>query len=271
MTHTHSSLRRALAALLLAAAAVAPAAAQAAPGDAIPGFLRIGDYVLMVNGKEDAAAEIYQNDRVPAYLILSSVLPSPVLLTPRAGTVSTVSLMKVAKKPDGTVDLLGGAQLAQQGKFQIQGQTVSFTSEGRPASLNPNPPLLGLKRSADLKAHNPEYARTASSYAPNQAKIAALKKEGQPVTVRVFFGSWCPHCREHVPLLLKVEDQLNGSKIRFEYYGLPRDFKDAEAKKNNIKGVPTAIVYVNGRETGRIEGNDWVAPEASLSKLLGMG
>jgi hypothetical protein len=71
-------------------------------------------------------------------------------------------------------------------------------------------------------------------------------------------------------MLLKVEDQLTGSKIRFEYYGMPRDFNDPEAKRLSIKGVPTAIVYVNGRQVGRLEGQDWASPEASLTRLLGL-
>lgn len=271
MTRTPSSLRRILALLLLAAAAVPAARAQAVPSDAVlRGFQRIGDYVLLVNGKEDKGAEIYQNSKIPAYLILPSALPSPVLLTPRAGTVETVNLMKVAKQKDGSVDLLADAALAPQGKFEIKGEAIAFASEGKQVTLNPNPPLLGLKKNADLKQHNPEYARTAQGYTPNQATIAALKKEAQPVTVRVFFGSWCPHCRQHVPLLLKVEDLLGASKIHFEYYGLPRDFKDPEAQKQKIRGVPTAIVYVNGRETGRLETQDWAAPEVSLGKVLGI-
>jgi len=266
MIHTRSSLRRAVTALLLLAAAM-----PAVPAAAQTGFKRIGDYVLIVNGQEDKGAEIYQNDSLPAYLILPTVLPSPVLLTPRAGTVQTVNLMKVAKQQDGTASLLPNATLAQQGRFEIQDGKVIFSSEGKKVAMSPNPPLLGLKKNADLKAHSPEYARSAQSYTPNPAVMQALKKEREPVTVRTFFGSWCPHCKEHVPLLLKVEDQLGGSKIRFEYYGMPRDFKDAEAQRLKITGVPTAIVYVNGRQVGRMESQDWVAPEVSLSKLLGIG
>jgi thiol-disulfide isomerase/thioredoxin len=265
MIQPRSSLRRTVVALLLVAAAV-PAARPAA---AQTGFKRIGDYVLMVNGQEDKGAEIYQNDSVPAYLILPNALPSPILLTPRAGTVETVNLMKVAKQKDGTADLLPNATLAQQGKFQIQDGKVTFSSEGKQVAMSPNPPLLGLKKNADLKAHSPEYARSAQSYTPNPAAMQMLKKEKQPVTVRTFFGSWCPHCKEHVPLLLKVEDQLGASKIRFEYYGMPRDFKDPEAQRLRITGVPTAIIYVNGRQVGRMEAQDWAAPEVSLSKLLG--
>jgi len=102
------SLRRSAVVLLLAALALAaawPARAQKVLSDAVlRGFLPTGDYVLLVNGKQDRGAEIYQNAKIPAYLILATALPSPVLLTPGQGNVETVNLMKVAKQKDGSVD-----------------------------------------------------------------------------------------------------------------------------------------------------------------------
>ena len=134
--------------------------------------------------------------------------------------------------------------------------------------LAPNPPLLGLKTNADLKAHSPEYARKAQAYTPDLASLQALRKAPRPVTVRVYFGSWCPFCREHVPLLLKVEDQLGPAKIHFEYFGMPHDFNDPEMKRLDLKSVPTAIISVGGRQVGRMEAADWDVPEASLAKIL---
>lgn len=261
-----SSLSAVLAAAVLVTAL--PARAQ----DAIRGFQKTGEYLLMVNGKVDKGAEVYLNTSVPAYLVIPTALPSPVLLTPRAGTVETVSIMKIAKQQDGSADLLAGARVASQGKFRLEGERVLFTSEGKPASLNPKPPLVGAKRAADLKAHSPEYVRTAQGYKPNAQAIAAIKKQAQPVRVRVFFGSWCPHCRQHLPFLLKVEDEIKGSKIQFEYFGLPQPpdaWQDPEVKRLNVRSVPMAVVYVNGKETGRIQGDDWNAPEAALSRILG--
>jgi len=84
----------------------------------------------------------------------------------------------------------------------------------------------------------------------------------------VFFGSWCPHCRQHVPLLLKVEDEVKNPNIKFEYFGLPRDFNDPEAKKAEVKSVPIGIVYVNGREVGRITGDGWNSPEVLLDRII---
>lgn len=237
-------------------------------------FLRTGDYVLAVEGKDVPAAEIFLSERVPAYLILSSALPAPTLLTPRSGTVESVPIMKISKRQDGAAaDLLADADLKSQGRFQIAQDTgaVHFTVEGKKASLRPRPPLLGLRNAEALKSYSPDYVRGAQAYVTDKAVIAALKKESRPVKVRVFFGSWCSHCKKHVPMLLKVQDELQGSKIQFEYYGLPQGAafsQDPEAKRLGIGAVPTGVVFVNGKEVGRLKTEGWHAPERALREVL---
>ncbi|HYH47451.1 MAG TPA: thioredoxin family protein [Thermoanaerobaculia bacterium] len=254
----------------LVALAALPAAAQM-PSDAVfKDFVRTGDYILVVDGKEVPAAEIYMTQRVPTILILSSALPSPVLLSPRTQGVETVSVMKIAKQPDGTVDLLADADPAPQGQFTIQkDQVVAFTVGGRKAQLKEKPPLLGLRQAADLRAYSPTYGQGAKAYRPDGEAIAALRRSGKPVTVRVYFGSWCSFCKRYLPNLLRVEDELKGSKVKIEYFGLPHDMNDPEAKRLKVSGVPTGIVYVNGKEAGRITGNSWSTPETSLTTILG--
>lgn len=272
MSHFRVPLRRAVSGLVIAAAVCAaplPVRGQGTPSDSVlRDFLPIGDYVLLINGKADPNAQIYANRGIPAYLVLPSA-QSPILITPRAGTVETVQMLKVAKQKDGSVDLLADAVLNPQGKFTLAGERVDFSSEGKKLSLSPKPPLLGLKKAAELKQHTPEYARDAQTYTPNPVSVAKLKKQATPVRVVVYFGSWCPHCKEMLPHLLRVEDEIKGSKIQIDYHGLPRDFNDPEVKRLDIHEVPTAVVYRNGKEIGRITRNDWTAPEVSLSVLLG--
>lgn len=243
--------------------------AQGVPADSVlRDFRRTGDYLLLVQGKQ-VPVEIYQSERAAALLILSSSLPSPALLSSGSRTAATVNLMKIQKKPDGSIDLLADAVLAPQGPIQFAGEDVNFAVDGRQATLRPQPPLLGLKRAAEVTAHNPEYETGAKSYVVNQQTIAALKKERQPVTVRVFYGSWCPHCRIMVPHALKVERELKGANIHFEYFGLPHNFNnDPEAKKMNVNSVPTGVVFVNGKEVGRIESDAWESPESALKNIL---
>lgn len=279
MTHQRTAPPRArraaqvLAAVLLAAA---PAVLQAqAVDNVLKGFQRTGDYLLVVDGKDVPAAEIYLADQIPAYLVMSTALPAPVLLSPRSGLAETVPIMKVLKRPDGSVDLLADAELKSQGEFQVIRDVgeVRFTAGTKKATLKPRPPLLGSHPGKDLKSYSPEYARGAKAYAPDKTAIAALRKESRPVKVKVFFGSWCPHCKEHVPMLLRVEDELkaSGSKIQFEYYGLPQGpamTKDPEAQRMGVGSVPTGFVYVNGKQVGRLAGESWAAPERALRDLL---
>jgi thiol-disulfide isomerase/thioredoxin len=265
-----ATLLRALTTVLAGALlAVVPAAAQRVPADnVLRDFQRISDYVLVFNGKQ-VPAEIYQSQRAAAILIISSSIPSPVLLSPGSGSASTVNLMKVEKKPDGTIDLLADAQLAPQGAIELTDEEIHFKVDGHSAALATAPPLLGLRRADEVTAHNPEYVPRAAAFTPNPQALARLKREARPVSVRVFYGSWCPHCRELVPHVVKLEQALKGGKIRFEYWGLPRNFgTDLPAKQNNIRAVPTGIVYVNGKEIGRITGNAWNAMETNLVTLL---
>lgn len=257
--------------LLLLALPVLAQTPQPAVDAVLKDFVRTGEYLLMVNGKPAPAYEIYKNDKLPAYLILSPALPSAVLLSAGSGKVETAPVAKVVRQKEGTVGLAADAALKPQGQFTFAGDKVAFTADGRKATLGPNPPLLGLQKAPALKNHSPEYMVGARNYKPNPQMLAALKKNAKPVKVKVFFGSWCPHCKEHLPFLLRVEDELKGSKIQFEYYGLPKGqgfANDPEVKKYNVDGVPTGIVFVDGKEVGRITLGDWTSPETRLNALL---
>jgi thiol-disulfide isomerase/thioredoxin len=267
--------RAAAAALLCGVVALAPAptAGQRVPPDnVLRDFQRTGDYVLVINGRR-VPAEIYQSQRAAAYLVMSSSFLSPVLLSQGLGVAQTVNLMKLNKKPDGSIDLLSDAVLSTQGALDVRDEQdsleVHFKADGISAALVTTPPLLGLRRVDEVTAHNPEYLPRAASYAPSPQAVATLKKEQRPVTVRIFYGSWCPHCREMVPHAIKLEQLLKGSKIHFEYFGLPPHFgTDPPAVQNHISAVPTGIVYFAGKEIGRIANNAWLAPETTLVAIL---
>lgn len=278
MNHFRLSLRRAIPGLLAVAVlcaalsahgqGTAPPAPSAPVDNVLRDFQRTGDYVLLIDGKADARAEIFVNRTIPAYLILPTT-QSPILITAGAGTVETVPKQKVVRQKDGTVGLLADAVLKPQGKLRISDGRVDFTAEGKKAALGPNPPLLGLKKAADLKHHSPEYVQSAKTYSPNPVSLAKLKKQAAPVRVLVFFGSWCGHCKEVLPHILRVEDDIRGSKIQFDYRGISREFNDPELQRLKVNEVPTGVVYINGREVGRLTKDDWTAPEVALSVMLG--
>ena len=256
-------------AVLALALSALPAAAQTGP---VSDFLPSGEYVLEVAGKLVPKAEIYQSTYASAILVLSSELPAPVRLNPRAQSVETLNLMKVAKQGDGSITLLPDSTLQQQGAFTFADEDVLFSIDGKACKLRSKPALVGLHPSADLKAYKPEYLRNEARYSADGGMLQTLKKSAPPTRVRIFFGSWCPHCTAYVPSIFKVEEGLQGSAIQFEYYGLPRPpamANDVEAKKVGVNAVPTGIVYdASGKELGRITGEDWRQPEGRLVALL---
>ena len=266
-----------LSAVLLSAGPAAPASGQrfSPAADQVPAdsllreFQPIGELLLEVAGKDVPGAEIYRSERAGAILVISPELPAPVLLTPGAKRVETVHLMKVAKRPDGSVDLLADAVLEPQGQFRMaEGQQVAFQVGGKQAVLKPRPPLLGRQTAAGLEAYNPEYGRLAAAYTPSQPILNQLKKV-KDIEVTVYFGSWCPVCKETVPRVMRVADELAGTDIEFSYYGLPQPMSgDPVTGRLDLTGVPTGIVFRDGKEIGRVLGNSWKIPELALQRVL---
>ncbi|MBZ0090127.1 MAG: thioredoxin family protein [Thermoanaerobaculia bacterium] len=257
-------------ALVAALVAAAPAPAQKPAADAFLSDFRVsGEYVVEVAGKAQPKAELYFSERARAFLIRSSELPSPVLVSPSAKEVQSLDLMKIQVGANGVIDVLSDAVLSPEGAFRVDGESILFHAGGREVRLRPRPWLLGAHSGAEIGEHNPEYVRRAGEYESDDALVAKLKAAKGQVRVLTFFGSWCPHCKKHVPMLMKVGQELAGANWQFDYYGLPSPFtNEPEAVKYGIKGVPTAIVLVGGKEIGRLPNSGWTKPEAGLDSVL---
>lgn len=237
---------------------------------AISDFELVG-YMVKLDGQPLVDAEIFQSKAAGSFLILAADLPAPVMVKVRDAQVQTIDLMKVSRRADGTVELLPNATLSSQGAFRVTADRtgIEFNVDGRQGELREKPPLLGSQNVDGLTAHSPEYRRSADSYTPSDPIVSKLKGQGQDVQVTIYFGSWCGACKQMVPRIMKVAEQLEGSKINFDFYGLPRTItSDPEATRAEIHAVPTGVIYLEGKEIGRIEGSGWRVPELALNNLL---
>jgi len=257
-----------LAVVLLATGSVA-AQTETPP---LSSFLLQDDYLVVIDAAEDAEGQVFFSQSARAYLVITPTLSSPVLMWPRSGNLEKVNLMKVDKQPNGSINLLPGAGTGTIGKFEATQATIRFEVDGHQLELKTRPSLLGLQDLAGMRAYSAEYVRTAEAYSPSQPILDQLRRQGRDVRVQIFFGTWCPHCKRMVPRMMKVDESLGESKIKIEYYGLPQGAafeKDPEIQGKNITGVPTGIVYVDGKEVGRIGGNAWKVPELAIKDLIG--
>lgn len=238
--------------------------------DAIADFESVG-YEIELDGAEVSDAEIFQSRSTGSFLILSSKLPAPVLIKLREASVETVNLMKVNRTGEGIVELLPQATLEVQAPFKITADRTALEFEvgGTQVLLRERPPLLGHQDIAGLEEHSPEYRRTADAYTPSDPIVAKLREQPQDVMVQVYFGSWCGHCKQMVPRIMKVAEQLEGSNITFDFYGMPPfSTPDPKAQEAGINAVPTGVIFLDGKEIGRISGSGWKVPELAINNML---
>lgn len=257
----------ALAAVLALAAAAAPLAAQT-PDPMFQGFEPVGTFALSVGGQAVPGAEIYQSERARAILVISSELEAPVLVNLRSRRAETVGFMSLAKRANGSIDVLADAPIQPVAALEVSEDGVSFPYQGTTVALTNRESLTGRQSAKSLTEYDPSYAREAQAYEPNEKLVAELEKETAPIRVQVFFNSKCGVCKQMVPRIIKLDRTLDGSKIAFDYYGVPDSYKDPELEKKDVHGVPTGIVYVNGKEVGRIVGNEWQVPELAIKNVL---
>lgn len=259
--------RSALVAVLVLVLAV-PLLAQVEADALFQGFAPTGEFSLEVDGEIVPSAEIFHAERARAYLIISSALPSPTMISLQDTSVQHVHLMKVVRRDDGTVDILADAAMRPIGRYTVTEEAVSFQVGEAQVKLKTKPPLVGLHPREGMIAYNAQYGRDAKRYEPDAAVLDRLRAVRKDVRVRTYFGTWCSVCKRHLPFMIRVDKDLEGGGIAFEYFGLDKPGPGTEPWPDNVKGVPTGIVYVDGKEVGRIERAQWNAPELAIDRLV---
>jgi thiol-disulfide isomerase/thioredoxin len=269
MSRRRTAVLSALVAFAAAVATTSTAVAQTVDS-LLADFEPSGDWLLTIDGQEKPKARIYYSKVARAIIIRAADFPSPVLLDVPGRSVQTLDLMKVAERVDGSIDVLADAALQPSGALTLAGKEASFAVAGKKGVLTEAPFQVGGRTGAQLLDSSAWYRYSAARYAPDSTTLGRLRAEKREVRLLTFFGTWCPHCKEHLPHLLKVEQLLDGAGIDFDYYGLPatRVADEPEAKKFGITGVPIGVVLVDGKEVGRISGSGWYAPERTLAQVL---
>ncbi|RMC24219.1 MULTISPECIES: thioredoxin family protein [unclassified Lactobacillus] len=84
----------------------------------------------------------------------------------------------------------------------------------------------------------------------DQAKLTEITKSGR--VVLEFSADWCPDCRFLDPFLPEIEQDFSNIK----FYQIDRDGSIDLAKELNIMGIPSFVVYQDGKEIGRLVNKD---------------
>jgi thioredoxin 1 len=90
---------------------------------------------------------------------------------------------------------------------------------------------------------------------------AEVLKSNVPVLVD-FWASWCAPCKAVSPLLDAIAEEYDG-KIRVGKVNV--DDNPATPSKYGVRGIPTIILFKDGKEMDRVVG---AVPKAQLEDLI---
>jgi thioredoxin 1 len=85
---------------------------------------------------------------------------------------------------------------------------------------------------------------------------------GSGVALVDFFAGWCAPCKMQAPIVDKLAEKYAG---KASVGKLNVDESQSVAQKYGVRGIPTLIVFRNGREVERLVG---VQDEARLSAAI---
>lgn len=72
-----------------------------------------------------------------------------------------------------------------------------------------------------------------------------------PLVLVEFFATWCPHCQRMMPVVAEVKKELEGVA---QVVQLDVDKEQEFANEAGVQGIPTFIVYKEGKEMWRQSG-----------------
>ncbi len=110
----------------------------------------------------------------------------------------------------------------------------------------------------------------ANRYEPDDKTVEKFNSISDSVLIDVFFGTWCHDSKREVPAFFKLMEVIDNGSISAKYTAIeyrrrgPRDI----IEKNNIKRTPTFIVYINGKEAGRLIEESEESLEKDLWRII---
>lgn len=87
---------------------------------------------------------------------------------------------------------------------------------------------------------------------PQLKEDQLIETIGNGKVVLFFTADWCPDCRFIKPAMPEIEQEFSD----YTFYEVDRDENIDLAAELNVFGIPSFIVYDNGKEIGRFVNKD---------------
>jgi thiol-disulfide isomerase/thioredoxin len=220
-------------------------------------WFRNYDYGVELDGKVLGDAGLYQMIGKPFMLVFGAGLDNAYVWSADPRVVRAIRKEQVTTKGEDEVMLADSSFAASAPIPWMQDgpEAVIFYSGQKRFKILRVPPIVGPTTAEEMIRQLPAYRKGMEEYRPNAEAVTALKSVRQKVSVEVWFGSWCPHCRAVVPRFLKVLQAVANTNLAVSFQGVPREFGTYEpSMARDVKGLPTFIFTRDGKELGRIRG-----------------
>lgn len=78
-------------------------------------------------------------------------------------------------------------------------------------------------------------------------------KNGEKATVLLFSADWCPDCRF---IDTFIDEIIETNRKEFDFYKVDLDTRKDICAEAGVMGIPSLVVYKNGRTLAEFIGND---------------
>jgi thiol-disulfide isomerase/thioredoxin len=257
---------------VLGAASLAVPFPAASAADAPARYQMSSHYQLRLNDKLEKEARFYQVlGGVPRLVIVVPGMPQAVLVAAGEKTASALDPTRVTPSADDpdTVTVSPSPVAPQTSPVTIDGTKLRFALGPSKMIVEPHDALTGEVTPEQLLAYSPEYRRLSAAYKPGRGDLRLLETLPAETELDVFFGSWCPHCEQMIPRLLRVLQELKTGNLKVHLHGVPTKIdEDPLARQYKVVGVPTGILHRGSERLATLEGQNWERPESTLAALL---
>ena len=265
---------------LLVGSRALPALQAASTPASEPGeWLAIYDFALEVDGKAVPEARFY-GERDSTRLLIEAPGLAKVAILKRDATkeVTAIDVARVRiDEPTDTARVSPGAEKGAPTSTYtvdgVKGEVILFVGDQR-VKILPKLPLLGPATREQILLHTPQYKKAIHEYTPDPKELSFLRSCKEQVNIEVYFGTWCPHCKEVVPKFMKSIEMAANPNLKVSYTGLPKNFGESElARARSVTQIPTFIFSTNGKEFGRLprpEADNAASVEQAVCDVLRM-
>lgn len=128
-------------------------------------------------------------------------------------------------------------------------------------------PFAGTISSQALLSDYPHFSAAYQQYTVNKQQQKQINAIVKPITLTVYFGTWCHDSQREVPRILKLFAKHPNVTIKLVALDYQKSEPQGLAKKAGVKYTPTIIVSRNGKELKRFierPNQDWAADIAVL-------